>query len=551
MRLHTILLTLTCTILLPASARTESQENIEQLTTQFQKSSGKHRIVLANEVMNLLLSKGYGDNLQFDDNTHPDTLMMTVSYYLAEYFLNTRQYDLCISHAQQALPLSKGNADFTWESESLNLMAQAYFYRSDYIDALQYAEQMYALDERHKDYSRMCSTLNTIASIYLAANQAAQARDYILNAIDTELKAEDHSHRSAILGVASDIHQRLGQHQQALDYAQQAYETDQQAGSPKAAIRLVQMATANLSLGNIEQSRQQLDEALPILTKYNITPTLGICYISYGNLLSRLGGGSIAKARQYYQMADQLFIQQGDQYNHLHAIYGLYQSYRSNSPQQALAYIDHYVQLRDSIYNNEVQRMLCYYNTRFHQSELEAQVEEVGESKRNANIGFTTAIVVLLLIIIALSHRIIRLRKKPTETAIAECAHLQENYTESTNDDDLEIEREEDRKFIGKLTDAVYSLLTSGTPSIDQVAEKMNLSPAQLRRKVNFVTGKPASTYIMQIRLTYARRLLDTEPNLSMGEIAFKCGFADNSHFSHAFQKVYGISPRQYLRRAK
>ena len=551
MRLYTILLTLVCAVLLPASARTESQENIEQLTTQFQKSSGKHRIVLANEVMSLLLSKGYGDNLQFGDDCHPDTLTMTVSYYLAEYLLNTRQYELCTSHAQQALPLSKGNADFTWESECLNLLAQACFYRSDYINALQYAEQMYVLDERHKDYSRMCSTLNTIASIYLAANQATQARDYILRAIDTELKADDHSHRSAILGVASDIHQRLGQHQQALDYARQAYETDQQAGSPKAAIRLVQMATANLSLGNIEQARQQLDEALPVLTKYDITPSLGICYINYGNLLSRLGGANIAKARQYYQMADQLFTQQGDQYNHLHAIYGLYQSYRNNNPQQALVYIDHYTQLRDSIYNNEVQRMLCYYDTRFHQGELEAQVEEEGESKRNAYLGFTIAIVVLLLTIIALSLWIIRLRKKPLEAAIAECTPLQGNYTDPAKDDNLGIEREEDRKFLGKLTDVVYSLLTTGTPSIDQVAEKMNLSPTQLRRKVNAITGKPASTYIMQIRLTYARRLLDTEPNLSMGDIAFKCGFADNSHFSHAFQKVYGISPTQYIRRVK
>ena len=144
-----------------------------------------------------------------------------------------------------------------------------------------------------------------------------------------------------------------------------------------------------------------------------------------------------------------------------------------------------------------------------------------------------------------------RLRKKPTEATITECTPLQEDYTEPANDDDLGIEREDDRKFIGKLTDVVYSLLPTGNISIDQMAEKMNLSPSQLRRRVNTITGKPASAYIMQIRLTYARRLLDTEPNLSMGEIAFKCGFADNSHFSHAFQKMYGISPTQYIRRAK
>lgn len=42
-----------------------------------------------------------------------------------------------------------------------------------------------------------------------------------------------------------------------------------------------------------------------------------------------------------------------------------------------------------------------------------------------------------------------------------------------------------------------------------------------------------------------AVQLLD-EPELTVSEIANRCGFSETSNFSHTFKRVYGCTPTQY-----
>ena len=524
---------------------------LDQLLGQFCKSAGRHRTALANEVMQQLTAVGYGDQVLFTDADPSDSVTMTVCYYSAEYLLAVRQYDPCIRYASMALPLTRGNGDYTWQSESLNLLAQAHFYKSDYISALTYAEEMFQIDNSHGDQGRVCSTLNTIACIFLGANQPEQAKTYIERAIEADRQADDHSHRSAILGVASDVSLRLGDARKALDLARRAYETDRQAGSRKAAIRLTQMAAANLGLGETEQARRQLDEALPTLQEYDMMPTLGIGYNTYGQLMAATGPKGNAAARSCYQKARDLFRQHGDLYNLLHSLYGLYQCSRESNPQEALAYIDEYTRLRDSIYHQEVQSMLCYYATRFHQDELLSQVNTDNRQNRLLLTGLSVGGGLLLIIIGVLAYLLWHRRKVDdgTEPLRDIADHVAETEKPS-QPADIQQPTDADTKFLVQLTDVVYAQMSKGI-DIDQIAGQLGFSPSQLRRKVSAVTGKSPATYIMQIRLTYAQRLLDKNPEMSIGEIAFKCGFSDNSHFTHAFQKMYGISPTQYIRRVK
>ena len=124
---------------------------------------GSRRTELANKLMQQLRQEGFGDDLVFDVNTHPDTLTMTASYYAAEYLIAVGQYDDCIDAARQALPLTQHHPDYTWQSETLNLLMLANFYKSQYVEALRYGQQCLDIEEQHDDYERMSSTLNTIA----------------------------------------------------------------------------------------------------------------------------------------------------------------------------------------------------------------------------------------------------------------------------------------------------------------------------------------------------------------------------------------------------
>ena len=57
--------------------------------------------------------------------------------------------------------------------------------------------------------------------------------------------------------------------------------------------------------------------------------------------------------------------------------------------------------------------------------------------------------------------------------------------------------------------------------------------------------------YITNVRLTEAARMLSMPQDISMYEIASRCGFSDQSYFSKVFSAKYGKCPREYGRHNK
>ena len=105
--------------------------------------------------------------------------------------------------------------------------------------------------------------------------------------------------------------------------------------------------------------------------------------------------------------------------------------------------------------------------------------------------------------------------------------------------------------FVKRLDDAIMQLMPSGNANLQGVADKMCLSPSQLRRKLYATTGETPANYITLVRMRHARRLLDTRKELSVGEVATICGYDDNSHFTRVFRQVYDITPTDYRKREK
>lgn len=81
--------------------------------------------------------------------------------------------------------------------------------------------------------------------------------------------------------------------------------------------------------------------------------------------------------------------------------------------------------------------------------------------------------------------------------------------------------------------------------SLTQLAEKYNMSPSYFSRKFKLCTGFGYKEYLITIRILEACKLL-LNTDLSITEIAEKCGFDDSNYFGDSFKKVKGISPREY-----
>ena len=86
--------------------------------------------------------------------------------------------------------------------------------------------------------------------------------------------------------------------------------------------------------------------------------------------------------------------------------------------------------------------------------------------------------------------------------------------------------------------------------TLDEVSEKVNLSPTYLSRKFRNVTGTTFREYVNYIRIRQASQMLLTTDD-SITKIAVYCGFNSSNYFKDCFRKANGVSPRAYRKQAK
>jgi AraC family transcriptional regulator len=81
--------------------------------------------------------------------------------------------------------------------------------------------------------------------------------------------------------------------------------------------------------------------------------------------------------------------------------------------------------------------------------------------------------------------------------------------------------------------------------SVKEMAQTVGLSQYHFSRMFKQSTGMAPHQYVMQQRLELAKQLLK-QPELPMSDIAYQCGFANQSHLSKSFRNNFGISPKFY-----
>lgn len=104
----------------------------------------------------------------------------------------------------------------------------------------------------------------------------------------------------------------------------------------------------------------------------------------------------------------------------------------------------------------------------------------------------------------------------------------------------------QDRAFIDRVNTIVDKEMNEGNVTVDTVAVALCMSSAQFRRKLTAVSGTTPAVYIRTRQMQMAQRILDSNADLPINEVAMKCGFYDVSHFTRTFKQVMGVTPTQY-----
>jgi AraC-like DNA-binding protein len=86
-----------------------------------------------------------------------------------------------------------------------------------------------------------------------------------------------------------------------------------------------------------------------------------------------------------------------------------------------------------------------------------------------------------------------------------------------------------------------------GTLSVKKISEIFNLSTRQLERKVKEHAGFSPKLFSRLIRFHTALKEYGNK-NLSLTEIAYACGYYDQSHFIQDFKAFSGYHPKAYFK---
>jgi len=82
--------------------------------------------------------------------------------------------------------------------------------------------------------------------------------------------------------------------------------------------------------------------------------------------------------------------------------------------------------------------------------------------------------------------------------------------------------------------------------TLTEMAESCELGRTRFAQYCQEITNMSPTEYLTSLRMQRAAELLLREPDLSITDVAFKCGYDSSQYFSAAFSKYHRLSPRAY-----
>ena len=102
------------------------------------------------------------------------------------------------------------------------------------------------------------------------------------------------------------------------------------------------------------------------------------------------------------------------------------------------------------------------------------------------------------------------------------------------------------RRKLSRVQELIESRLDADL-TLRELAAEVGYSRSHFLRTFRATTGVTPHRYILNRRIERARRLL-READISIAQVAYRCGFSSQAHLTLAFRKVCGLTPGEYRR---
>ena len=108
-----------------------------------------------------------------------------------------------------------------------------------------------------------------------------------------------------------------------------------------------------------------------------------------------------------------------------------------------------------------------------------------------------------------------------------------------------------DQAFINSATEMVKKHLSDAEYDREAFAKDMAMGESTLYNKMKAITGQTVITFINSIRMKEAQRIIQSNPNILVSNVAIQVGFNTPKYFSKCFKKEFGIFPKEYAEQLK
>ena len=381
-------------LLIPSALYSQTADD---LFARFEQSKGAQRIEAANSLFEELYAQELTDSIiWFDRSVKADSVNAMVYFWMGELKFEESDFGKAIGLFEQAEKLI-GQQQLLLLGDCLSDLAISYARAGQFSNGIATAARAVAIDEQLADKSRLLITLNTLGSIYIMAKQPDDGEKYVRRSLELAVELNDSVKMAARTATLGEVCQMAGRYNEAYNYAYKAFRLDSLRNDRmRMAIRQTQMANALMKMGQLEPASMLLNDARPVLQAAGNIVSLAICLNQQGYVA--LMQERWREAVDYYRQAYHIYVRTGDRNSKLTSLWGLWHAYGHLDAAKALAYMEDYTALRDSIYQDNVTRVTADYNARYENDELKRQNEQAQHDNRILMIGGIATLGLLLTI---------------------------------------------------------------------------------------------------------------------------------------------------------
>ncbi len=269
--------------------------------------------------------------------------------------------------------------------------------------------------------------------------------------------------QAIIWGIKAINYDDMGRSDKAVEIYRAILKLEERLSSNREIIRTYNnMGNSLMKMGYLDEAKKYISLNLEAEIKNNFPYGIATAKTNLANIARQKGDYNSAQilldeaAAIAYEISDQEKI--------LDVLYQYYQLMESkNETQKALAYLNDYYSLKDSLYNLDKRRQVQFLEKRFESSQKEHQIElqkaMLAENKarleRNNILLSAAAVLIILIIIIALLNRN-RIRKKQELALQKERSRTKELQLEAS----ISSQEKERKRYARDLHDGIGQLIS-------------------------------------------------------------------------------------------